>query len=85
MGSVTVTSGASDAQIRAVRGLDRSDSQADSAGSIPVTRSKKPQVKTVTMVDTPKVKGSLRSSRAHRLAFRVLANCFSSRRARSKR
>ena len=60
-------------------------SQADSAGSIPVTRSKKPQVKTVIMADTPKVKGSLRSSRAHRLAFRVLANCFSSRRARSKR
>ena len=55
------------------------------AGSNPVVRSKKPQVKTVIMADTPKVKGSLRSSRAHRLAFRVLANYFSSRRARSKR
>jgi hypothetical protein len=39
MGFMTVTSGASDAQLRAVRGLDLSDSQADSAGSIPVTRS----------------------------------------------
>src|SRR4249920_1429513 len=39
MGSITVTSGASVAQVRAVRGPDRSDSQADSAGSIPVTRS----------------------------------------------
>ena len=36
---MTVTSGASTAQLRAVRGPDRSDSQADSAGSIPVTRS----------------------------------------------
>src|SRR5262245_20956532 len=39
MGSMTVTSGASVAQVRAVRRPDRSDSQADSAGSIPVTRS----------------------------------------------
>jgi hypothetical protein len=39
-GSVTVISGASTAQLRGVRGPDRSDSQADSAGSIPVTRSK---------------------------------------------
>src|SRR5262245_713092 len=39
MGAMTVNSGASVAQVRAVRGLDRSDSQADSAGSIPVTRS----------------------------------------------
>src|SRR6266480_3024443 len=39
VGSMTVTSGASVAQVRAVRGPDRSDSQADSAGSIPVTRS----------------------------------------------
>jgi hypothetical protein len=38
-GSITVTSGVSDAQLRTVRGPDRSDSQADSAGSIPVTRS----------------------------------------------
>jgi len=28
-----------DTQVRVVKGLDRSDSQADSAGSIPVTRS----------------------------------------------
>jgi hypothetical protein len=34
-----VTSGTSDAQVRPVRALDRSDSQADNAGSIPVTRS----------------------------------------------
>jgi len=33
-GSMTVTSGASDALVRAVSGPDRSDSQADSAGSI---------------------------------------------------
>jgi hypothetical protein len=38
-GSMTVTSGASTAQLRAVRSPDRTDSQADSAGSIPVTRS----------------------------------------------
>jgi hypothetical protein len=38
-GSVTVTSGVSDAQVRAVRGPDLLVSQADSAGSIPVTRS----------------------------------------------
>ena len=38
-GSLTVTSGASGAQVGAARGPDRSDSQADSAGSIPVTRS----------------------------------------------
>jgi hypothetical protein len=38
-GSMTVTSGASDGQARVVRGPDLSDSQADSAGSIPVTRS----------------------------------------------
>ena len=37
--SMTVTGGASDDQVRAVRGPDLSDSQADSAGSIPVTRS----------------------------------------------
>jgi len=36
---ITVTSGASDAQVRAVRGPDLSDSQADSGGSIPLTRS----------------------------------------------
>jgi len=36
---MTVTGGASDDQVRAVRGPDLSDSQADSAGSIPVTRS----------------------------------------------
>jgi hypothetical protein len=36
---MTVTSGASVAQVSVVRGLDLSDSQADSAGSIPVTRS----------------------------------------------
>jgi hypothetical protein len=36
---MTVTGGASDAQVRGVRDPDRSDSQADSAGSIPVTRS----------------------------------------------
>jgi len=40
MGSITVTCGAPVAQVRAVRDPDRSDSQADSAGSIPVTRSK---------------------------------------------
>ena len=40
VGFITVTSGAPAAQVRAVRGLDRSDSQADSAGSIPVTRSR---------------------------------------------
>ena len=40
-GSMTVTCGVSDAQVRAVRGPDWSDSQADSAGSIPVTRSTK--------------------------------------------
>ena len=39
-GSMTVTSGASVAQVRAVRGPDRSDSQADSAGRFPVTRSR---------------------------------------------
>ncbi len=38
-GSVTVTSGALDVQVRTVRGPDLSDSQADSAGSIPVARS----------------------------------------------
>jgi len=38
-GSITVTGGASGAQVRAVRGFDLSGSQADSAGSIPVTRS----------------------------------------------
>jgi hypothetical protein len=43
-GSMTVTSGASTAQLRAVRGPNLSDSQADSAGSIPVTRSINPQV-----------------------------------------
>jgi hypothetical protein len=37
---MTVTSGASSAQVRAVRGPDRSDSQADSASSILVTRSR---------------------------------------------
>jgi len=43
---MTGTSGASDAQVSEVRDPDRSDSQADSAGSIPVTRSNvKPQVK----------------------------------------
>jgi hypothetical protein len=36
---MTVASGASDVQVRAVRGPNLSDSQADSAGSIPVTRS----------------------------------------------
>src|SRR5262245_55572511 len=40
--SMTVTSGTLSAQVRAVRSLDRSDSQADSAGSIPVTRSRNP-------------------------------------------
>ena len=39
-GSMTVTNGASTAQLRAVRALDRTDSQADNAGSIPVTRSR---------------------------------------------
>ena len=39
MGSMTVASGTSVAQVRPVRRPDRSDSQADSAGSIPVTRS----------------------------------------------
>jgi hypothetical protein len=39
MGFITVTSGASGLQVRAVRGPDLSDSQADGAGSIPVTRS----------------------------------------------
>jgi hypothetical protein len=39
VGSMTVTSGTLDAQVRAVSDPDRSDSQADSAGSIPVTRS----------------------------------------------
>jgi len=39
MGLITVTSGASTAQVSVVRGSDLSDSQADSAGSIPVTRS----------------------------------------------
>ena len=34
-----VTSGTLDVQVRGVRDPDRSDSQADSAGSIPVTRS----------------------------------------------
>ena len=43
-GSMTVTSGTSTAQVRAVSGPDLSDSQADSAGSIPVTRSTNPQV-----------------------------------------
>jgi hypothetical protein len=38
-GSITVTSGALSTQVRAVRGLDLSDSQADSASSILVTRS----------------------------------------------
>jgi hypothetical protein len=38
-GSMTVTSGASDALVRAVSGPDRSDSQVDGASSIPVTRS----------------------------------------------
>ena len=37
--SMTVTRSASTAQLRAVKGAYRSDSQADSAGSIPVTRS----------------------------------------------
>ena len=36
---MTVTGGASDVQVRVVRDPDLSDSQADSAGSIPVTRS----------------------------------------------
>jgi hypothetical protein len=36
---MTVTSGASTSQLSVVRGRDLSDSQADSAGSIPVTRS----------------------------------------------
>jgi hypothetical protein len=39
-GCMTVTSGTSGSQVRAVRGPDLSDSQADSAGSIPVTRSR---------------------------------------------
>ena len=44
-GSMTVVSGASAAQLRVVRGPDRTGSQADSAGSIPVTRSTtKPKV-----------------------------------------
>ena len=38
-GFITVTSGISDAQLRTVRGPDLSHSQADSVGSIPVTRS----------------------------------------------
>ncbi len=38
-GSITVTSGTSDVQVRAVRGPICWFSQADSAGSIPVTRS----------------------------------------------
>jgi len=38
-GSVTVTSGASAAQVRAVRDPDLPDSQADGASSILVTRS----------------------------------------------
>ena len=38
-GSVTITDGATAAQLRAVRDPDLSDSQADSAGSIPVIRS----------------------------------------------
>jgi hypothetical protein len=42
---MTVTRGASDAQLRVVRGPDLSNSQADSAGSIPVTRSTKAQLK----------------------------------------
>ena len=37
--SMTVTSGASGPQVRAVRDPDLSDSQADSGGSIPLTRS----------------------------------------------
>jgi hypothetical protein len=40
MGFITVTSGASALQVSVVRGSDLSDSQADSAGSIPVTRSR---------------------------------------------
>jgi hypothetical protein len=43
-GSMTVTGGPSTAQLSVVSGLDWSDSQADSAGSIPVTRCMKPQV-----------------------------------------
>ena len=39
MGFMTVTSGASVAQLSVVRGSDLSESQADTAGSIPVTRS----------------------------------------------
>src|SRR5215471_18981216 len=38
--SMTATGGASDPQIRAVRDPDLSDSQADSAGSIPVSLSR---------------------------------------------
>jgi hypothetical protein len=38
-GSMTVANGALTAQLKAVRALDRTDSQADNAGSIPVTRS----------------------------------------------
>src|SRR5215471_227010 len=39
IGSITVTGGVSAAQVRAVKSLNRSDSQADSASSILVTRS----------------------------------------------
>jgi hypothetical protein len=44
MGFMTATSGASGSQVSEVRGPNLSDSQADSAGSIPVTRSINPQV-----------------------------------------
>jgi hypothetical protein len=44
MGFMTVTGGASGSQVSAVRGPDLLVSQADSAGSIPVTRSINPQV-----------------------------------------
>ncbi len=46
--SMTVTSGASGSQVSVVRGPDLLVSQADSAGSIPVTRSTKAQLKPYT-------------------------------------
>jgi hypothetical protein len=82
-GSITATSGASVAQVRAARDPDLSDSHADSAGSIPVTRSHtKVQVRWPTGPDRWRLCMTYYHARVpDRYVSRVLAERFSSRRA----
>jgi hypothetical protein len=78
--SMTVTNGTLDAQLRAVRGLDRSDSQADSAGSIPVTRSTtKPPLTALSLGGVFRSAALHSSIRAHPLT-QLIGQAHSSRR-----